>query len=181
MASGLPVRHVSCQQSNHRNFMRRGLASFIAFMLIYGNPVLARSGPRLFFSCRSRRRRPVAGSSVAACRNASRGLARLAFLTIWASRNRQIRPAKVSIKHPNLRSNYLANIVFLPLYQGADAISPCSQGGSRGRLGAERAGESPGLLAGRARFAAEFVGLGARGGAVDRPLGDPLHDRRQPK
>ena len=182
MASGLPVRHVSCQQSNHRNFMRRGLASFIAFLLIYGNPVLARSGPRLFFSCRSRRRRRVAGASVAACRNASRGLARLAFLAILASRNRQILPARGSIKRPNLSSNYLANMVFLLLLcQGADAFSPCSQGGSRGRLGAERAGESPGLLAGRARFAAEFVGLGARGGAVDRPLGDPLHDRRQPK
>src|ERR1700724_2662287 len=161
--------------------MRRGVASFIAFMLISGNPVLARIGPRLFFSCRSRRRRPVAGSSVAACRNASRGLARLAFLTIWASRNRQILPAKVSIKHPNLRSNYLANMVFLPLCQGADAISPCSQGGSGGRLGAERAGERPRLLAGGARFGSEFVGLGAGGGAVDRPLGDPLHDRRQPK
>src|SRR6266404_8344677 len=141
LASGLPVRLVSCQQSNHRNFVRRGLSSFIAFILIYGNPVLARSGPRLFFSCRSRRRRPVADSSVAACCNALRGLARRAFLAILASSNRQILPAKGSIKRPNLSANYLANRVFLPLYQGADAISPCSQGGSGGRLRTQRARE----------------------------------------
>src|SRR4029077_7786639 len=122
---------------------------------------MARSGPRLFFSCRSRRRRRVAGSSVAACCNALRGLARPAFLAIWASRNRQILPAKGSIKRPNLSSNYLVNRVFLPLRRDADAISPCSQGGLGGRLGAEGAGEGPGLFAGRARFAAERVGLGA--------------------
>jgi hypothetical protein len=181
VASGLPVQYVSCQQSNHRNFVRRGLASFIAFMLIYGNSAMARSGPRLFFSCRSRRRRRVAGASVAACCTALRGLARLAFLAILASRNRQILPARGSIKRPNLSSKYLANMVFLPLCQGADAISPCSQGGSGGRLGAERAGERPGLFAGRARFAAELVGLGARGGAVESAFRDALHDRRQPK
>ena len=156
MASGLPVRQVGCQQSNHRNFVRRGLGSFIAFMLIYGNSAMARSGPRLFFSCRSRRRRPVAGSSVAACRNVSRGLARLAFLTIWASRNRQILPAKVSIKHPNLRSNYLANMVFLPLCQGRCDFSLLS--GRIGRAARRRArGRAPrlvrrwGALCGRAR------------------------------
>src|SRR6266446_8392769 len=181
LQAGLLVRQVSCQQSNHRNFVRRGLASFIAFMLIYGNSAMARSGPSLFFSCRSRRRRRVAGSSVAACCNALRGLTRLAFLAIWASRNRQILPAKGSIKHPNLSANYLANRVFLPLCRDADAISPCSQGGSGGRLRAQRVGEGPGLLAGRARLAAEVDGVGARGGAVESPLGDALHDRRQPE
>src|SRR3974390_2151864 len=46
---------------------------------------------------------------------------------------------------------------------------------------AQGAGERPGLLAERARHAAELVGVAARGGAVDRTLGDPLRDRRHPE
>src|SRR5580693_4135581 len=48
-------------------------------------------------------------------------------------------------------------------------------------LRAQRAGQRPGLLADRARFAAELVGLAARGGAVEGALGNALHDRRQPE
>src|SRR5262249_1942093 len=169
------IRRVGCRQCCHRNLVRHRLSSFVAsrgggeagFEGLMGGLMSRhlcgrRSRPDLFFSCRSRRSR----FSVLAHRNALRGLASLAFFTVWASRNRQILAAKGSIKRPNFSTNYLANMVFLPLCRDADAISPCSQGGSGGRLGGERAGEGPGLLAGGARFAAEVTRLGARGGAV---------------
>jgi len=113
-------------------------------------------------------------------------LVRPGFLAIWASRNRQILPAGASIRRPATDRNYLIYIIFLPMRRNADAISPCSQGGSRGRLGAEHAGQRLDLLAGWVRFAAKLIRLWARAQPDDRErrdeheLGSRRHQRAAP-
>src|SRR5207237_1822830 len=98
-----------------------------------------------------------------------------------ASGNCQISAAKASPKRPNPMGKNLISLIFSVRRRRPTRFLPDGSGISRSPSSAERTGEGPGLLAGRARLAAEVTGLGARGGAFKSALGDALHDRRQPE
>ena len=164
MASGLPVRQVGCQQSNHSNFVRRGLASFIAFMLIYGNSAMARSGTP--FLLRGRRGGAGFRSQKRIARSA-RG-----FFRIW---HQEIsNPPAGSIRRPNLIPNISCIFAACPTPRDFSLLS-----GNRATLGTERAGEAQACC----RSGALRPGRRPRGSRRCRrsPFGDPLHDRREAK
>src|SRR6266478_4141237 len=128
------------RQSHPANFVRRRLASYIAFMLIYRSTRCV-----VLFDLRPGGR----------------------FFRDLASRVCQNSPAGASQKRPGRRFKYLTDRKFWTSCPASMQFLPAAGEIRASPLRAQGAGEGPGLLAGRACFAAEVDGVGARGGAVE--------------